>query len=141
MWWRAWWVWLREMVATPWRFIIAWSIIPSLDTCERFAFAPLLGFGNIWAIILKVALLPHVKHHIFLCFFPININEKILNLQGHTSKEPQVKCACPREILDGWPIGKFSRVRMSEDKVRAKDSCWSVEMVYCPKELPGVSLV
>jgi hypothetical protein len=28
---------------------------------------------------------------------------------------------------------------MSEDKVRTKDSCWSVGMVYGPKELPGVS--
>jgi hypothetical protein len=28
---------------------------------------------------------------------------------------------------------------MSEDKVRKKDSCWSVGMVYDPKGLPGVS--
>jgi hypothetical protein len=30
-------------------------------------------------------------------------------------------------------------VRMSEDKVHIKDSCWSVEMVYGPRELPGVN--
>jgi hypothetical protein len=40
---------------------------------------------------------------------------------------------------DGWSIGKFSRVRMSEDKVRIKDSCWSVGMVYDLRGLPGVS--
>jgi hypothetical protein len=28
---------------------------------------------------------------------------------------------------------------MSEDKVRTKDSCWSVGMIYGPRELPGVS--
>jgi hypothetical protein len=34
---------------------------------------------------------------------------------------------------------KFSRVRMSEDKVRTKDSCWSVGTIYDPRELPIVS--
>ena len=34
---------------------------------------------------------------------------------------------------------KFSRVRMSEDKVCTKDSCWSVGKTYDPRELPGVS--
>jgi hypothetical protein len=28
---------------------------------------------------------------------------------------------------------------MSEDKVRTKDSCWSVGPIYDPRELPGVS--
>jgi hypothetical protein len=28
---------------------------------------------------------------------------------------------------------------MSEDKVRAKDLCWSVGTIYDPRELPGVS--
>jgi hypothetical protein len=28
---------------------------------------------------------------------------------------------------------------MSEDKVRTKDSCWSVRMVYDPRGPPGVS--
>jgi hypothetical protein len=30
---------------------------------------------------------------------------------------------------------------LSEDKVRTKDSCWSVGIVYDPIELPGVSIV
>jgi hypothetical protein len=30
---------------------------------------------------------------------------------------------------------------MSEDKVRTKDSCWSVETIYDPSELSGVSIV
>jgi hypothetical protein len=30
---------------------------------------------------------------------------------------------------------------MSEDKVRTKDSCWSVGTIYDPRELPGVSIV
>jgi hypothetical protein len=33
----------------------------------------------------------------------------------------------------------FSRVRMSEDKMRIKDSSWSAGMIYDPRELPGVS--
>jgi hypothetical protein len=30
-------------------------------------------------------------------------------------------------------------MHMSEDKVRTKDSCWSVRTIYDPTELPGVS--
>jgi hypothetical protein len=30
---------------------------------------------------------------------------------------------------------------MSEDKVRTKDSCWSVGTIYDPRELPEVSTV
>jgi hypothetical protein len=30
---------------------------------------------------------------------------------------------------------------MSEDKVRTKDSCWSVGTIYDPKELLGISIV
>jgi hypothetical protein len=30
---------------------------------------------------------------------------------------------------------------MSKDKVRPKDSCWSVGTIYNPRELPGVSTV
>jgi hypothetical protein len=30
-------------------------------------------------------------------------------------------------------------VHMSEDKVRIKDSCWSLGMIYNPRDLPGVS--
>jgi hypothetical protein len=29
---------------------------------------------------------------------------------------------------------------MSEDKVRTKDSCWSMGTIYDPRELPGVSI-
>jgi hypothetical protein len=36
---------------------------------------------------------------------------------------------------------EFSRVRMSEDKVRTKDLCWYVGIIYDPRELPGVSTV
>jgi hypothetical protein len=36
-------------------------------------------------------------------------------------------------------LGSFSWVRMSEDKVCKKDPCWSVETIYDPRELPGVS--
>jgi hypothetical protein len=35
--------------------------------------------------------------------------------------------------------GSFSWVRMTEDKVRTKDSCWSVGTIYDTRELPGVS--
>jgi hypothetical protein len=31
-------------------------------------------------------------------------------------------------------------VRMSEDKARTKDSCWSVGTIYDPRELTGVSI-
>jgi hypothetical protein len=37
--------------------------------------------------------------------------------------------------------GKFSRVRMNEEKVCTKDSCWSVGTIYDPRELPGVSTI
>jgi hypothetical protein len=30
---------------------------------------------------------------------------------------------------------------MSEDKVRTKDSCWSVGTIYDPRELQGVSTI
>jgi hypothetical protein len=35
--------------------------------------------------------------------------------------------------------GSFSQVRMSEDKVRTKDSRWSVGTIYDPSELSEVS--
>jgi hypothetical protein len=35
-------------------------------------------------------------------------------------------------------LGKFG---MSEDKVRTKDSCWSVGTIYDPSDLPGVSTI
>jgi hypothetical protein len=38
------------------------------------------------------------------------------------------------------PTGKFSWVRMSEDKVCTKDPCWSVGTIYDPREPPGVSI-
>ena len=56
-------------------------------------------------------------------------------------KNLQFKRAWLGAICDGWPTGKFSWVRMSEDKVRTKDSCWSVGTIYDPRELPGVSIV
>jgi hypothetical protein len=37
--------------------------------------------------------------------------------------------------------GSFSRVRISEDKVRTKDLCCFVGMIYDPREQPGVSTV
>jgi hypothetical protein len=37
--------------------------------------------------------------------------------------------------------GSFSRVCMSEDKVRTKDLCWSMGTIYDPSELPGVSTI
>jgi hypothetical protein len=36
---------------------------------------------------------------------------------------------------------KFSRVRTSENKVRIKDSCWSVGVVYDTRGLLGVSII
>jgi hypothetical protein len=56
-------------------------------------------------------------------------------------KNVQVKCAWLGAIWNGWPTGKFSRVRMSEDKVHTKDSCWSVGIIYDPRELPGLSII
>jgi hypothetical protein len=54
-------------------------------------------------------------------------------------KNFQVKRAWLGTIWDGWPTGKFSRVRISEDKVYTKDLCWSVGTIYDSRELPGVS--
>jgi hypothetical protein len=55
-------------------------------------------------------------------------------------KNLQVKCAWLGAIWDGWPTGKFSRVRMSEDEVCTKDPCWSVGTIYDHIELPWVSI-
>jgi hypothetical protein len=56
-------------------------------------------------------------------------------------KKLQVKRACIGAIWGGWPTEMFSRMRMSEDKVRTKDSCWSMGIIYDPRELPRVSTV
>ena len=56
-------------------------------------------------------------------------------------KNLQVKRAWLGVIWDGWSTEKFFRVRMSEDKVRIKDSYWSVGTIYDHSELPGVSTV
>jgi hypothetical protein len=53
----------------------------------------------------------------------------------------QVKRAWLRAIWDGRPTEKFSWICMSDDKVRTKDTCWSVGTIYDPKELPGVSII
>jgi hypothetical protein len=36
--------------------------------------------------------------------------------------------------------GSFSRVHMSENKVRTKGPCWSVGTIYDPSKLLGVSI-
>jgi hypothetical protein len=46
----------------------------------------------------------------------------------------------PKQSRDGWTTGKFSQVHTSEDKVRIKDSCWTMGIVYGRKGLLGVSL-
>jgi hypothetical protein len=51
-------------------------------------------------------------------------------------KNLQVKCARLGEIWDGWPTKMFSWVRMGENKLHTKDSCWSVRTIYDPSELP-----
>jgi hypothetical protein len=56
-------------------------------------------------------------------------------------KNLQVKHAWLGAIWDRWSTGKFSRVRMSEDKVHTKYSCWSVGTIYDTRELPGVSTI
>jgi hypothetical protein len=56
-------------------------------------------------------------------------------------KNLQVKRVWLVAIWDGWPTGKFSRVRMSEDKVCTNNSCWSVGTIYDTRELPGASIV
>jgi hypothetical protein len=53
-------------------------------------------------------------------------------------KNLQVKHAWLGAIWNGWPTGKFSRVRMSEDKAHTKDSLFCGTL-YDPRELPGVS--
>jgi hypothetical protein len=47
----------------------------------------------------------------------------------------------PEQSWDGWPTEKSSQVWTSEDKVRTKDSCWSVGTVYDPRGLLGVSII
>jgi hypothetical protein len=63
----------------------------------------------------------------------------IFFFESLSRKNLQVKRAWLGAIWYAWPTGKFSRVRMSEDKVRTKYLCWSVGTIYDPSELPGVS--
>jgi hypothetical protein len=74
-------------VATrPWRFIFILRVIPSYDTCKRLAFAPpLCGIDHIWTVVPEVALLPACEASSLSLHFPINVKEKILDLQGHTN--------------------------------------------------------
>jgi hypothetical protein len=55
------------------------------------------------------------------------------------SKEPPSYACLAWSNLGSVTTGKFSRVRMSGDKVCTKDSCWSMGTIYDPSELPGVS--
>jgi hypothetical protein len=49
------------------------------------AFAPsLFGFGHIWTDVPEVALLPTCEAFSLSLIFPVNVKEKILDLQGHT---------------------------------------------------------
>jgi hypothetical protein len=71
----------------------------------------------------------------------VSIQTRCIFFFGSLSrKKLQAKRAWLGAIWDGWPTEKFSRVRKSEDKVRTKDSCWSVRTIYDPKELSGVSI-
>jgi hypothetical protein len=36
-------------------------------------------------------------------------------------------------------MGDRPEIRMSKNKVRTKDSCWSVRMIYGTREVSGVS--
>jgi hypothetical protein len=56
-----------------------------------------------------------------------------------SGKKFQVKRVWLGAIWDRWPTGNFYRVRMNEDKARTKDSCWSLGIIYNPRELTGVS--
>jgi hypothetical protein len=42
------------------------------------------GSAIVGQMSLKWPFSPHAKHPLFLCFFPVNVKEKILDLQGHT---------------------------------------------------------
>jgi hypothetical protein len=55
--------------------------MPSLYTCERFAFAPLIvGFVHIWAIIPKLALLSTCEASSLSLLFCVNVKEKVVDL-------------------------------------------------------------
>jgi hypothetical protein len=69
------------------------------------------------------------------------LTRRIFFFGSLSRKNLQVKRAWLGAIWDGWSTGKFSRVRMSEDKVRTKDSWWYVGTIYDPRELLGVTTV
>jgi hypothetical protein len=60
-------------------------------------------------------------------------------LEAYLKKNLWVKHSWPRVILGWGTYRKVFRVRMSEDKVHTKDSCWSMGIVFDPRGLPGVS--
>jgi hypothetical protein len=59
--------------------------------------------------------------------------------EAYLEKPSRFSVLSQEQPWDGWPTGKFSRMRTSEDKVCTKDSCWYVGMVYGPRGLLGVS--
>jgi hypothetical protein len=85
--------------------------------------------GGLWYLVLRLNRINRVFIPTRCIFFFGSLSRKNL----------QVKRAWLGAIWDGWPIGKFYRVRMSEDKVRRKDPCWSVGTIYDPRELSGIS--
>jgi hypothetical protein len=95
---------------------------------------------NLWKFLL------YSQNEILGCYNPgprlnrinrVSIPTRCIFFFGSLSrKNLQVKRAWLGAIWDRWPIGKFSRVRMSEDKVRTKDSCWAVGTIYDSRELP-----
>jgi len=67
---------------------------------------------------------------------PISIR-CIFFLVAHSIRTPQLSVLKLEQFWDGWPTGKFSGKRASEDKTRWKDSCWFVESVDNPKSSLG----
>jgi hypothetical protein len=62
-------------------------------------------------------------------------------LEAYLERTSRLSMLHLEQFWDGCLTEKSSQMRMSEDKVRTKDSGWSVGMVYNHKGLPGLSTI
>jgi hypothetical protein len=65
----------------------------------------------------------------------------LLFLEAYLERSSKLSVLGLEQFGMGDPIRKFSRMRMSDNKVRTKDLCWSMGTIYDPRELPEVSIV
>jgi hypothetical protein len=121
-------IWCMMHVSQEWSHVMSYDDIGHIDVAKRRV--PSLGLTNEDISFLRgwIALYPGRRlnriDRILIAtrciFFSRSLLERTSRLSVIDSKQ----------FWDRWLTEKFSLVRMSEDKVRTKNLCWSVGMVY-----------